>query len=66
MTTPAASILATVAICARNHERHCLLCGVAFMGTRNAQFCNSTHQSAYAARRRAFVRILSGIRTIER
>lgn len=51
---------------ARKYQRYCLLCGVGFMGAKKARFCNSTHQSAYAKRRRAFVRILSGVRTIER
>jgi hypothetical protein len=52
---------------AKPYERYCLLCGGSFMSNkRSAKFCNSTHQSAYAARRRAFVRILKGIRTVER
>lgn len=50
----------------RNYECHCLLCGITFMGRKDSQFCKSSHQSTYAARRRAFIRILAGIRTVER
>jgi len=51
----------------RTWQRTCLYCGCAYLSAhRDGKYCCEQCSQYYARRKKAFIRILSGIRTVER